>query len=399
MSLELIIDAVRARVRTFLTQPEVVDEDLLRLIAAMLLAAGGVFFFRLRAVTELAACLAGGALVLLILWGGFHRLGVRALGGFWPGTPRGLAVAVMVFCLLPPDIPLLLASLLAVLAVAVEAVEKKALVPLALGGVTVAWLLAWLWQSRTGSPYIAPFDFHVLDEPVTLWVRFQRDIDPVRLYAGQVAGPLGATSFGLAAIATLLLSYARAISWHLVLAFYLPVLVVSLLGQRPLPVYLLNAPALVFVALVAADSRRLPRSAAWRLVAGLLGGIITSLLLVSGTGIQAFGLGVAVSTGLVAVFQFFGLAGSPGAVERRHEARRDHEAVVDKPEPREPASRRTAAVQVLALAVFLPAGLALVWRDGSLERSQRAALVTMGAVLYITAIAASLAWFWFLRLP
>jgi len=294
---------------------------------------------------------------------------------------------------------LILAALLAALAVAVEAVEKKALVPLALSGVTVAWLLAWLWQYRTGTPYIAPFDFHVLDEPITLWVRFQTTIEPVRTYAGQVAGPLGATSFGLAAIATLLLSYARAVSWHLVLAFYLPVLVMTLLGQHPLPVYLLNAPALVFVALLAADSRRLPGSVAWRLAMGLLGGTTSALLLLSGAGVQAFGLGVAVSTGLVAVFQFFGLAGAPGAVERRDEARRDHEPAAEEPRLPAPAGRRASVLQLVTLAVFLPAGLALVWRDGSLERSQRTALVSMGSVLYLAAVAASLAWFWSLRLP
>ena len=390
---------MRARVRTFLTHPEVVDEDLLRLIAAILLAIGGIFFFRLRALPTLAACAIGGSVVLAMLWGGFHRLGLRALGGYWPGTTRGLAVALLVFCLAPPGLPWLLAALLGALAVAVEAVEKKALVPLALSGVTAAWVLAWLWQARTGSPYIAPFDFHVLDEPVTLWVRFQATIEPVRAYAGQVAGPLGATSFGLAAIATLLLSYARAVSWHLVLAFYLPVLVVTLLGQRPFTVYLLSAPALVFVALVAADARRLPRSAGWRLGMGLLGGAVSAALLASGSGVQAFGIGVAVSTGLVAVFQFFGLAGSPGAVERRHEARRDHEPVVEEPPPPMPVRRRTAALQLLALAAFLPAGLALVWRDRSLERSQRAALVSMGALLYLGAVAASAAWLWLLRLP
>jgi len=167
-------------VRTFLTQPEVVDEDSLRVVAALLLAAGALFFFRLRAVPELAASVAGGALLMGAIWGGFHRLGIRALGGYWPGAARGLSAALLLFCLLPPGLPWGLAVLLSALAVAVEGVEKKALVPLALSGVTTAWLLAWLWQSRTATPFIAPFDFHVLDEPITLWVRFQTAIEPVR---------------------------------------------------------------------------------------------------------------------------------------------------------------------------------------------------------------------------
>jgi hypothetical protein len=377
-----------------------VDEDVLRLFVAALLACAAVFFFRLRALPDLLASLLAGGLLLGMLWAGFHRLGVRPMGGYWPGAARGMAAALLLFCLLPPGMPWLLAGLLAALAVAVEGVERKALVPLALSGVTAAWLLAWTWQARTGSTYIAPFDFHSLDEPIALWVRFRAAVEPIRTYAGQVAGPLGATSFGLAALGTLLLSYARAVSWHLVLGFYLPVLAITMLGQRPLHVYLMDAPGLVFVAMIAADSRRLPRSAAWRVATGLLGGAIAAVMLAAGGGLQAFGLGVAAATALVTVFQYFGLAGAPGTLERRNEARRDLEqhAGTATPEP-VPPGRRGPALQLVALAVFLPVGLVLVWRDPSLDGSQRRALVGMGTVLYLAALAASLAWYWWLRLP
>ena len=267
---------MRARLLNVLEQPELADEGFLRLVAVVLMTFGGVFFFRLRAVPVLVACLAGGVLVLLALWVGFHGLGVRQVGSYMPSTARGLAVALLVFCLMPPGIPLLLAALLAALAITVEAVERKAPEPLALSGVTVAWLLAWIWQVRAGTPFIAPFDFHQLDEPIALWVKFQAAIDPVRVYAGQVAGPLGATSFGLVAIATLLVSYARAVSGHVVLWFYVPVLAVALLGRLPLNVYLLDAPGLAFVGLLAADARRLPDTVAWRVMTGFLGGAVAA---------------------------------------------------------------------------------------------------------------------------
>ncbi|MFN2463133.1 MAG: hypothetical protein ABR573_04420 [Candidatus Dormibacteria bacterium] len=390
---------MRARVWTFLTQPEVVDEDRLRLVTTLLMAAGGLFFFRLKALPALVGCLAGGGAVLAVLWAGFHRLGLRPLGGYWPGVARGVSVALLLFCLLPPGLPWVLAGLLGALAVAVEGVQRKALVPLAFSGVSLAWLLAWLWQSRAGTTYIAPFDFHAIDEPITLWLRFQVAVDPVRAYAGQVAGPLGATSFGLVAICVLGLSYARAVSWHLLLAFYIPVLAMVILGQRPIPVYALDAPALAFAALVAADARRLPRSAAWRVAMGLGAGLVAAGLLYSGTGFHAFGIGVVACTAVVAVFQFFGLAGSPGALQRRSEARRDRDPGTGDPDVAEPVPRRTSAVQVIALSVALPLGLVLVWRDDTLRRSERSALVTMGAVLYFLAIGLALAWFWFLRIP
>lgn len=319
------------------------------------------------------------------------------MGSYWPGVYHGMAAALLVFCLMPPGIPFLLAALLAALAVAIEGVERRALVPLAASGVTAAWLLAWLWQSGSGSPFIAPFDFHVLDEPITLWVKFATAIDPVRAYAGQAAGPLGATSFGLVALGALLLSFTRAVSWQSVLAFYAPVAVVCLIGHLPLQVYLVDGPALLFAIFVSGESRRLPRTISWRVATGLVGGVVAALMLAAGSGYQAFGFGVAVSTTLVSVFQFFGLAGAPGVLDRAPVAPGKARALGQLVEV--PRAGRTSAVQVLALAAFMPAGLVLVWRDATLARAQRTALVTMGLVLYITVVAAGLAWLWLLRLP
>ncbi|MGI8610187.1 MAG: hypothetical protein ACR2MY_13365 [Candidatus Dormibacteria bacterium] len=390
---------MRRRLLSFLEQPELADEGILRLFAGLLMAAAGLFFFRFQAVPVLVACVVGGGLVISGLWAGFHRLGVRQVGAYIPGTARGMAVAILAFCLMPPGIPPLLAGLLAAFAVGVEAVQRRALVPLALSGVTAAWLLAWIWQARTGSTFIAPFDFHPLDEPVTLWVKFQTAIDPVRTYAGQVAGPLGATSVGLVAIATVLVSYARGVSWYLVLSFYLPVLLVALVGHLPLNVYLLNAPALAFVGLVAADPRHLPRTVAWRLITGFVGGAVASTLLLAGSGYQAFGVGVAASTLLVTVFQFFGMAGSPGVLELRQQEPQGEAEPAPDPVRRPRTTGRRSPAQLAALAAFMPVGLAMVSRDRSLERSQRSALVVMGIALYALSLAASLTWLWLLRLP
>jgi hypothetical protein len=394
----LIIELVRARLERLLVQPELVDDGVVRLAAALLMTAGGLFFFRQRALPVVAASLAGGGVVLVALWAGFHRLGARPLGSYWPGISQGLAVALLVFCLMPPGVPWGLVALLAALAVGVEAVERRALVPLAFSGVTAAWLLAWLWQARAGSAFIAPFDFHPLDEPIVLWVRFQTAIDPVRTYAGQAAGPLGATSFGLAAIGVLLLSYSRKLAWHTVLAFYLPIAALCVVARLPLNVYLFDAPALVFAAVLAGDARRLPRTLPWRVVTGFVAGIVAAALLLVGSGYQAFGIGVAVSTAIVALFQFFGLAGSPGVLERRAAPAEAQEEAETRPVA-PPVTGRTSPAQLLALAVFMPAGLVMVWRDGTLERSQRAALVTMGALLYFTVLAAALLWLWALRYP
>ena len=390
---------MRTRLLDFLEQPETANEGLLRLVAVLLMASGGLFFFRLRAVPVLLSCVVGGALILLALWAGFHLLGARQLGSYMPGPARGLAAAILVFCLMPPGVPLLLAALLAALAVTFEAVEHRAPARLALSGVTAAWLLAWIWQVRGGTSFIAPFDFHQLDEPVTLWVKFQTAIDPVRTYAGQVAGPLGATSFGLVAIATLLVAYARGVSWHVVLWFYFPVLAAAMAARLPLNVYLLNAPALAFVALLAADARRLPEPVAWKVITGLLGGAVAADLLLAGSGYQSFGIGVAASTLLVTVFQFVGLAGSSWMAAHQAQKAVPQGTAPGVSLPPSAAAGGPSPAHMVALAVCLQVGLALVARDSRLERSQRTALVTIGIVLYVLSVAGALTWLWLLRLP
>src|SRR5206468_2542046 len=109
----------------------------------------------------------------------------------------------------------------------------QAAMPLALGGVLIGWLLAWTWQWRAGNGPVAPFDLRPLGDPIQLWQRFQIAIDPARLYTGNVAGPLGVTSFGLVALCALLLGFSRQISWPYVLAFFAPPAALALLTRQP----------------------------------------------------------------------------------------------------------------------------------------------------------------------
>ncbi|HEY8739668.1 MAG TPA: hypothetical protein VIN56_03635, partial [Candidatus Dormibacteraeota bacterium] len=60
---------------------------------------------------------------------------------------------------------------------------------------------------------------------------------------------------------------------------------------------------------------------------------------------------------------------------------------------------RTSPGQLAALVLFMPAGLVLVWRDPTLERSQRAAVVAMGGALYFTVLVSALLWLWLFRFP
>ena len=72
-------------------------------------------------------------------------------------------------------------------------------------------------------------------------------------------------------------------------------------------------------------------------------------------------------------------------------------AVVSVPPPT--AGGGASPAQLVALAVCMPVGLALVSRDSGLQPSQRRALLRMGIVLYVLSVAGALSWLWLLRLP
>lgn len=371
---------------------DAVDESRLRLGVAILLSAGAVLYFRELALQAVAAALVGGLVVLTGLYIGFHRVGLRPVGHVWPGMSRGLSTALLVACLCPPGLPLPLVAVLGAVAVAVEGVERRLLVPLALGGVLVAWPIAWAWRAQFGIPLLAPFTLKPLYEPIVLWTRFQINLDPIRLYTGNVAGPLGATSFGLAAVGTLVLAYGRRLAWYYLGGLYAPVVLALALTHQPLTIYLLCGHALVLGAIVGADPRKLPLRWEWQLGAGVLAGALSAGVLLQGHGSVSYGVGVVGAGALVSAFQLFGLTGSPAVVPEKAGGR--GEVVVT-----EPAGPRLEPGRLALLVLFAPAGLYLLWRDETLPGSQRVTLVVLGSLMYVAAVAGSLTWLWLVRLP
>jgi hypothetical protein len=387
-ALPRLLDRLAVAVADF----DAIDESRLRLGVAILLSAGAVLFFREVALQAFAAALAGGLLVLAGLYVGFHRVGLRTVSSVWPGMSRGLGTALLVACLCPPGLPLPLVAVLGALAVAVEGGERRLLVPLALGGVLVAWPLAWAWRAQFGIPLLAPFTLKPLYEPIVLWTRFQINLDPVRLYTGNVAGPLGATSFGLAALGTLVLGYGRRVAWYYLAGFYAPLVLALALSHQPLTIFVLSAHALVLAAIVGADPRKLPLRTEWQLGAGVLAGALSAGLLLQGHGSVSYGVGVVGAAALVSAFQLFGLTGSPAVVPEKATGRGDVVVTDPKGQGLQPG-------RIALLVLFAPAGLLLLWRDETLPDLQRVTLVGLGGLMYVAAVAGSLTWLWLLRLP
>jgi hypothetical protein len=378
-----------------------IDEWRLRLAVAVLLCVGAVYFFRLEALTDVGAALGGGVLVLLLLYAGQHWVGMRGFSRAWPGISRGLATALLVGCLCPPGLPIALVAVLGAGAVIVEALVRRLGTPIAVSGVLLAWGVAWLWWYRTGLPLLAPFSMHTQDEPIMLWTRFQLAIDPVRLYTGNVSGPIGATSFGLAAVGVLLLGYGRRVSWLYLAAFFVPPAAALLISRQPLSVYLLSGEAVVLAGIVAAEVGRMPQAWNFRVAAGLVAGAISAVLLVRGWGGVAFGVGVLGAAILLTALQVFDVLGArtpaePGRV--RPAPARD--SAVASSAPRAAAVPVSVSPLHMALLVLLPpVGLVFLWRNETLSDTVRINLVALGSLLYAGALAGSLAWLWLLRLP
>jgi hypothetical protein len=367
--------------------PDLVEDGPVRLGIALVLSGAAVALFRKEAAPGLAASAGGAFLVVATVGLLYRRVGLRWFGRFWPGAARGMATGLMLFCLCPPGLPVELIFSLAVVAVLLEGALGALRVPLAVGGVMIAWPVAWLWHAHLGTGFIGPFTLRAQLEPIALWSRFQLELDPLRLYTGNVAGPLGATSFGLALIGFTFLAYVRKSSWLFLLAFFVPIAAAMAGAGQSLPVYLISGPGLVFAGLIAADTRKLPRARSWKLGAGVAGGLLSAFLLLHGGGWESYGAGILVVLLLVSLFQLFGLAGSPAVIRGERD--------LQKPQ----AAPTSAPGQLATLVLFTPLGLLLVWRDSSLPRSQRHILAGLGLLLYLVAVGGALLWLWALRLP
>lgn len=373
--------------QAWIEHPEAVDDGLVRLGVALALSAVAVGFFRQDALPQLAAAALGAGFMLAILYVSYHFVGVRRTGPLWPGAARGLAVGLLLFCVCPPGLPPGLLFGLAVLAVLLEGALSALPVPVALSGLLLVWPVAWLWHVHSGLGYVAPFQLRPQLDPIALWIRFQLELDPLRLYAGNVAGPLGATSFGLAMIGFVILAHARKASWAFLLACFAPIAAAIAASRQSLPTYLISGATVVFAGLVAADTRKLPPAVWWKVGGGLAAGLLSAGLLLRGAGYEAYGAGVLGALLVVSFLQLFGLTGSPAIIPE------------EWGRPGQEITPHVRPGRLAALVVFAPAGLALVWRDEALPRAQRQILAGLGVVLYLAAIGGAVVWLWLLRLP
>jgi len=167
-----------------------------------------------------------------------------------------------------------------------------------------------------GSPfvYINPASGHQFSEPISVWYHFfspaAAPIDPIRLYVGNVPGPVFATSLLAVAIGAAWFMYARRVSLVVLVSFFLGALVPIYAFHWDYAFQLDSGPMWFVAALLLSDRRLLPGSWAIRPVLGFGAGLLAVGLRNRGHGIEASFFTVAGVQAVMAVFVLLFWGGS-----------------------------------------------------------------------------------------
>lgn len=224
----------------------------------------GVIFFRLTALEVLGVAFAAGLVA---------HVAARLLGQPLAGTP--LLPALVGVAMVGSGAPLVWAAAVAVAAAAFELARARFLPGARLQVGLVAYALVLLLSGGGPAQYVTPAGVP-LPEPIRLWLTDggSGPVDAVRLYAGNVAGPVFATSMLAVAIGAAWMWYSRRLSLLVVLTF-LAGAMVPIVVERWSAAYQLDSGPLWFaVALVLADRRTLPASKLGRPLVGLVAGLL-----------------------------------------------------------------------------------------------------------------------------
>ncbi|TMC12890.1 MAG: RnfABCDGE type electron transport complex subunit D [Chloroflexi bacterium] len=147
-----------------------------------------------------------------------------------------------------------------------------------------------------GAPaiYMSP-DGVQTSEPIRLWLQLgdKAPFDPVRLYVGNVAGPVLATSMLAVAVGAAWLWYSRRLSLLVVLTFVAGALVPIAVERWSLGYQLASGPLWFVAALVLADRHMLPASGVGRPLLGFLAGALALAVRARGFAIEASVVAVA----------------------------------------------------------------------------------------------------------
>jgi len=279
-------------------KPASLPDDLVTGIALLPAVVAGLIIFKLPAAEMLGIAAAAGGIGLLIAhWLWRHQLS-------HPGVSP-LIAAVFGVALIGAGASLIVTAEIAVLAVVLELIRSRYASAIRAQVGLLAFAAVALITRGAPFAYINPATGNAFGDPIATWFRFfspaSAPIDPIRLYVGNVPGPVFATSLLAVTVGVAWLAYARRVSLVVLVAF-LAGAALAIYSFHWDPLFQLDSGPTWFVAgLLLADRRLLPEAWSLRPLLGLAGGLFAVGLRRNGYGIEVAFLTVAIVQAVIAV--------------------------------------------------------------------------------------------------
>lgn len=268
-----------------LVQPEQLGYDLAYALALLPLVTVGIVLFWRGAVMLFALSFLAGIVCLLAIQLARLTLGLPAWFGFKATHP--LLASVLIACFFSPLTPAWVAASMVILFIVIDTVLWPRLQRVMLHPALIVFGTLFLIQRQLGIGFVNPFDGRRLDDPLQLWYKLQIVVDPVKLYVGNVPGPIGVTSAFAVLLGVIYLWYTRKISLGIITGFLCGVAAVALAIRTDVGFQLASGPSLFLAGYIAADRRRVLLSEPFSFAFGVATGVATMILRWYGMGQQA----------------------------------------------------------------------------------------------------------------
>lgn len=299
-------------------RPATLPDNLVIGLALLPPIVAGLVIFKFPAVEILGIAAAGGLmgiLVAMLLWR--HQ---RPRPGAGP-----LIAALFGVALVGPATSLVLVTEIVFLAVLLELLRARFVPAIRAQAGLVAFAAITLLSRNSTLSYVDPNGGGNLRDPITTWDQLFHQstwvLSPIKLYVGDVPGPIFATSMLAVAVGVAWLAYARRASLAVLVAFAAGALLAIFYYKWDVLFQLDSGPTWFVGGLLLANRRYLPESWALRPMIGLAVGLFALGLRKSGYGIEAAYMSVAALQAVMAVLVLVYWAASAG-MERWKRTRR-----------------------------------------------------------------------------
>jgi len=271
--------------QALLVQTDQLPFDSTYALALLPLIVFSILFFRQDALLLYGLCLLAGIVCLLSIQLARVTVGLPAWVGFKASHP--LIASLLIACFLSPVTPPWVAVALVILLVILDTVVWPQLMRMLVQPALLVFAFLFLVEGQLRIPFVNAFDLRPLDDPLTLWYRFHAMVDPIKMYVGNVPGPMGATSMGAVLLGVVYLWYARKISLSLLLGYYAGLAAGALAYGSDVAFQLSSGPTLYIAGFLAADRRRMVLSDRLSAAIGVFAGGLTMVLRAFGQGPNA----------------------------------------------------------------------------------------------------------------